>query len=104
MKDEIASTTVRDAVFQVMRDMGATKIFGNPGSTELPMFRDFPEDFDYVLGLQEAVVVGMPMAMRRRQDAWRSPISILLPALAMPWGTSTPRSRTGHLETRSHDP
>jgi len=36
-----------------------TTIFGNPGSTELPMFRDFPSDFNYVLGLQESVVVGM---------------------------------------------
>lgn len=36
-----------------------TTIFGNPGSTELPMLRDFPADFEYVLGLQEAVVVGM---------------------------------------------
>ena len=36
-----------------------TTIFGNPGSTELPMLGDFPEDFRYVLGLQEAVVVGM---------------------------------------------
>ncbi|HSI58334.1 MAG TPA: benzoylformate decarboxylase, partial [Ideonella sp.] len=36
-----------------------TAIFGNPGSTELPLFRDFPADFRYVLGLQEAVVVGM---------------------------------------------
>ena len=34
-------------------------MFGNPGSTELPMLRDFPDDFRYVLGLQEAVVVGM---------------------------------------------
>ena len=34
-------------------------MFGNPGSTELPMLRDFPADFRYVLGLQEAVVVGM---------------------------------------------
>ncbi len=34
-------------------------MFGNPGSTELPMLRDFPDDFLYVLGLQEAVVVGM---------------------------------------------
>ena len=30
-----------------------TTIFGNPGSTELPLFRDFPDDFRYVLGLQE---------------------------------------------------
>jgi benzoylformate decarboxylase len=36
-----------------------TTIFGNPGSTELPLFLDFPDDFEYVLGLQEAVVVGM---------------------------------------------
>src|SRR5438552_7288158 len=36
-----------------------TTIFGNPGSTELPMLADFPSDFKYVLGLQEAVVVGM---------------------------------------------
>jgi benzoylformate decarboxylase len=36
-----------------------TTMFGNPGSTELPMLADFPADFRYVLGLQEAVVVGM---------------------------------------------
>ncbi len=36
-----------------------TTIFGNPGSTELPLFKDFPDDFRYVLGLQESVVVGM---------------------------------------------
>lgn len=36
-----------------------TSVFANPGSTELPMFRGFPSDFRYVLGLQEAVVVGM---------------------------------------------
>jgi benzoylformate decarboxylase len=36
-----------------------TTMFGNPGSTELPMLADFPSDLSYVLGLQEAVVVGM---------------------------------------------
>ena len=36
-----------------------TTVFGNPDSTELPMFRDFPKDFRYVLGLQESVVVAM---------------------------------------------
>src|ERR671922_520809 len=36
-----------------------TTVFGNPGSTELPMLADFPSGFQYVLGLQEAVVVGM---------------------------------------------
>lgn len=51
--------TVRDGAFAVMRAFGMTTIFGNPGSTELPMFRDLPKDFRYVLGLQEAVVAGM---------------------------------------------
>src|SRR5215208_6788569 len=41
------------------RERGMTTMFGNPGSTELPMLKDFPEDFRYVLGLQEAVAVGM---------------------------------------------
>lgn len=51
--------TVRHAVIAMLRELGMTRIFGNPGSTELPLFRDYPEDFSYELGLQEAVVVGM---------------------------------------------
>ena len=51
--------TVRDASFDLFRTQGMTTIFGNPGSTELPMLADFPADFRYVLGLHEAVVVGM---------------------------------------------
>ena len=56
---QTASFTVRDAVIGLMRRFGMTSVFANPGSTELPLFRDFPADFRYVLGLQEAVVVGM---------------------------------------------
>ena len=52
-------TTIREAAFELFRARGMTTIFGNPGSTELPMLADFPSDFTYVLGLQEAVVVGM---------------------------------------------
>lgn len=51
--------TVREASFELLRSFGLTTIFGNPGSTELSMFLDFPADFRYVLGLQESVVVGM---------------------------------------------
>src|SRR4051794_22492808 len=52
-------TTVREATFELLRSRGMTTVFGNPGSTELPMLAQFPGDFTYVLGLQEAVVVGM---------------------------------------------
>src|SRR5436305_5375341 len=51
--------TVREATYDLLRRHGMTTMFGNPGSTELPMLADFPEDFRYVLALQEAVVVGM---------------------------------------------
>src|SRR5690348_6169321 len=51
--------TVREATFDLLRAHGMTTMFGNPGSTELPMLADFPEDFTYVLGLQELAVVGM---------------------------------------------
>ena len=50
---------MRESVMDLLRAFGTTTIFGNPGSTELPMYRSFPNDFRYVLGLQEAAVVGM---------------------------------------------
>jgi benzoylformate decarboxylase len=51
--------TVRDATFRAFEHFGVDAIFGNPGSTELPMMRDLPDGIRYVLGLQESVVVGM---------------------------------------------
>ncbi|MDB6042559.1 MAG: benzoylformate decarboxylase [Gammaproteobacteria bacterium] len=57
--DSKPQATVRDAVLSLFRAFRMTTIFGNPGSTELPLFRDFPADFRYVLGLQESIVVGM---------------------------------------------
>jgi benzoylformate decarboxylase len=51
--------TVREATLELLRAHGMTTIFGNPGSTELPMLSELPDDFRYVLGLQELVVVGM---------------------------------------------
>ncbi|WP_338828695.1 benzoylformate decarboxylase [Bradyrhizobium sp. 27S5] len=53
------AVTVKDATFGLLRAWGIQKVFGNPGSTELPFLSDWPDDIDYVLGLQEASVVGM---------------------------------------------
>jgi benzoylformate decarboxylase len=50
---------VRDATYELLRQLGMTTIFGNPGSTEEPFLQDFPADFTYVLGLQEASVLAM---------------------------------------------
>lgn len=54
-----AMTTVSDAVFEVLRRTGMTTIFGNPGSTEIPMLTGLPDDLNFVLALHEGSVVGM---------------------------------------------
>ncbi|MBB3606094.1 benzoylformate decarboxylase [Mycolicibacterium sp. BK556] len=51
--------TVHAATYDLLRKLGLTTIFGNPGSTEETFLQDFPEDFTYVLGLQEASVLAM---------------------------------------------
>ncbi|TAK82522.1 MAG: thiamine pyrophosphate-binding protein [Betaproteobacteria bacterium] len=53
--------TGRAAFLQLLVDEGVTHLFGNPGTTELPIMEvvpDYPQ-LKYVLGLQEAVVLGM---------------------------------------------
>jgi benzoylformate decarboxylase len=54
-----ASVSVKQATLDLLRAFGIKKVFGNPGSTELPFLSDWPDDIDYVLGLQEASVIGM---------------------------------------------
>lgn len=51
--------TVRDATFKLLRQLGLTTVVGNPGSTEETFLQNFPADFNYVLALQEASVVGI---------------------------------------------
>ena len=58
-KSAHASITVKDATLNLLRAFKIQKVFGNPGSTELPFLSDWPDDIDYVLGLQEASVIGM---------------------------------------------
>src|SRR4030081_3839754 len=51
--------TVRDAAFEVMRRYGMTRIFGNPGSTEINFLTNLPGDIEFFLGLHEGSVVGI---------------------------------------------
>jgi benzoylformate decarboxylase len=51
----------RSAFLQLLVDEGVTHLFGNPGTTELPIMEvvpDFPQ-LRFVLGLQESIVLGM---------------------------------------------
>src|SRR5262250_2661682 len=54
-------STGRSAFLALLKDEGVTHLFGNPGTTELPIMHALKEhpDLTYVLGLQEAIVVAM---------------------------------------------
>ncbi|MEU5059925.1 MULTISPECIES: benzoylformate decarboxylase [unclassified Streptomyces] len=52
-------STVRSVTYDLLRTLNLTTVFGNPGSTEQPFLQEFPEDFTYVLALQEASVIAM---------------------------------------------
>lgn len=51
--------TVHEVTYDLLRKLGLTTVFGNPGSTEQTFLKSFPDDFTYVLGLQEASVLAM---------------------------------------------
>src|SRR5918911_2982198 len=52
-------STIRDATFEVLRRYGMTTMFANPGSTEVSLLTDLPDDLRFVLALHEGSVVGM---------------------------------------------
>ncbi|WP_019925379.1 benzoylformate decarboxylase [Nocardia sp. BMG111209] len=52
-------STVHSVTYDLLRTLELTTVFGNPGSTEQPFLQQFPADFTYVLGLQEASVIAM---------------------------------------------
>lgn len=52
-------TTVREAVFDVLRHHGVERMFANPGSTEVAFLTDLTPDLEFVLALHEGAVVGM---------------------------------------------
>lgn len=62
---------VRDVTYELLRKLSLTTVFGNPGSTEETFLKNFPEDFRFVLALQEASVIGMAdgYAQATRQPA-----------------------------------
>ena len=51
--------TVKEITFDLLRKLEVTTIVGNPGSTEETFLKNFPDDFKYVMALQEASVVGI---------------------------------------------
>jgi benzoylformate decarboxylase len=53
------TASVREVTMQLLRDLGMTTMFGNPGSTELRFLKNWPDDFTYVMALHEGSAVAM---------------------------------------------
>ena len=59
--DSLNAIKGSSAFLSLLKDEGVTHLFGNPGTTELPVMDALGRhpDLPYVLGLQESVVIGM---------------------------------------------
>lgn len=44
-------STVHEETYEVLRSLGMTTIFGNPGSNELPFLDRLPSGFRYILAI-----------------------------------------------------
>jgi len=59
VREPVTKRSVRDATYELLRELGLTTVFGNVGSTEEPFLKNFPGDFRYVLAPQEASVIAI---------------------------------------------
>lgn len=68
-KGSAMARTVKEATFDLLRRLNVKTVVGNPGSTEETFLKNFPDDFDYVMALQEASAVaiadGLSQSLRR---------------------------------------
>jgi benzoylformate decarboxylase len=99
--------SVHSTTYELLRRQGIDTVFGNPGSNELPFLKDFPQDFRYVLALQEAVVVGIAdgYAQASRKPAFINLHSAAgtgnaMGALSNAWNSHSPLIVTAGQQTR----
>jgi benzoylformate decarboxylase len=73
----MSGQTGADLFVEALADYGVDRVFGNPGTTELPVMEALGEsdDLEYVLGLHEDIAVGMAAgyASTRRYHRHRDP-------------------------------
>lgn len=66
-QDRTPDVNGAELVCDILADEGVTHVFGNPGTTEIPLVQALArrDDIEYILGLQEATVVAMADGMAR---------------------------------------
>jgi Thiamine pyrophosphate enzyme, N-terminal TPP binding domain len=95
-------TTGRPAFLSLLKDEGITHLFGNPGTTELPVMHalmDHPE-LTYVMAMQESLVVAMADGFSRASGKSYASRRAMAPHNAsqpkcLHWPMSAPPPRSG---------
>src|SRR3982751_2464432 len=97
--NKMATNTItgRDAFLRVLSDEGVVKMFGNPGTTELPIMHALSSapEMGYVLGLQEAVVIAMADGYARASGKLVSCNVHVAPGLGNAVGSISPALMSG---------
>jgi benzoylformate decarboxylase len=97
--------TVHEVSYDLLRSLGLTTVFGNPGSTEETFLKNFPDDSTYVLGLQEASVMAMADGFAQSTGKPALVNVHTAAALAMPWAVWwRPRGNTPSSSRRAGRP
>ena len=80
--------TGRSAFLRILEDEGVTYLFGNPGTTELPIMEVVPEHprLRFVLGLHESAVVGMADGFARASGRLAAAMVHVAPGLGNAMG------------------
>ncbi|WP_119418276.1 thiamine pyrophosphate-binding protein [Desertibaculum subflavum] len=103
--------TGRSAFLAVLKDEGVTHMFGNPGTTELPIMHALAEhpELTYVLGLQESLVVAMADGFARATGRLAACNVHVAPglgnamgALYTAWNTGSPLIVTAGQQEQGH--
>ena len=64
-KQSEVSMTVHEATYHLLRKLGLTTIFGNPGSTEQPFLKNFPRTFNMSLAFKKRRLLQWPTVSRK---------------------------------------
>jgi len=104
MPDARVSNTItgRDAFLRVLSDEGVVKMFGNPGTTELPIMHALSSapEMGYVLALQEAIVIAMADGYARASGKLVSCNVHVAPGLGNAIGSIYTLLHVGHADDR----
>ena len=90
----------------MLSDEGVVKMFGNPGTTELPIMHALSSapEMGYVLGLQEAVVIAMADGYARASGKLVSCNVHVAPGLGNAIGSIYTSHDVGHADDRDRRP